>query len=120
VHFATKFIEFKNLDGEELGSAWKGWPRLVRVLPGTHRMGMRYDFILGSGLTAMFGGFFGLEAAENASTHYERTLQREAVPGHEFTVRYQKVTYSDPSKDVIYWVEDLRTGELISGKRPSQ
>lgn len=119
VHFSTEFIEFKNVDGEELGSVWKGWPRLIRVLPGKHDIEMRYHYTLGAGLAAMFGGFLGLQAAESSSSHYEKVLTLETFAGHNYTVKYEKVSYSDSTKDVLYWVDDSNTGATIAGQKPS-
>jgi hypothetical protein len=99
-------VYFESVDGKALYGFWKGWPRIVHVRPGKHQLAINVEegsclvdipvYLLGD----FFKSFFG------------KTLELEAVTAHEYVIKF-RTKYGG-----TYWIEDLQTGEVVSGEKP--
>lgn len=71
----------------------------VHVLPGSHNFSVRETLHIGCGGYKVYGmiGF-------------------EAEAGHEYEILVRQTTFS---QDVFIWVEDLDTGEIVAGNKPT-
>jgi len=104
------WVLINSVDGKDVGGVHK-----IQVLPGTHRLLVRYQFET--------VGLLPYLLSEKLSPRSEKELVLEANAGHEYIIKFEKVYDSSRVlynyKDVVYWVEDKKTGEIVSGQKPS-
>lgn len=104
-------VLIKAVDGMDIGNFWRGWPRRISVLPGLHRLDIEYE-------ERAFGvlSFF---SESIVSDSYERKLEIETYQGHEYLIKFKKIE-SHPFQVtyIVYWVEDLTTGQVVTGEKP--
>jgi hypothetical protein len=121
----AKTVHICEVDGKLVGSYFRGYPPVVRVLPGERRVKLQYfDSKLhgsGSGAVALgiLGGAIGGAIAGAASAgrpgQEYRTLSFEALPGASYIVEFDTAA-ENPAMTAI-WITDKASGQTVSMSR---
>ena len=111
---------FDNKNPRDYQKGFMVFAETLMVLPGTHTYGITFA---GPG-SVQAGLIPGLIAGVAEEMKYGRlgtefTFNSEA--GHEYIIRFKEET--KPWKGVVsvsYWVEDVNSGEILVGEKPSE
>jgi hypothetical protein len=116
-------IIFQAVDGND-PEHFGGWPTVaceVYVLPGPHTFGIKF---LGGGSSGAGGAIGGLMEGLAKDLKYGplgAELKFDTEAGREYMVHFKETT--KPWRGVVevkYWVEDVNSGKIIVGEKPTE
>jgi hypothetical protein len=109
-----------------VGSYDLGWPDEVYIKPSTNTIEVGYynssTASKNNGYSS--GGLLGvalqnslISKEEKERARFHKKLDLNAILGHSYIIKFYSQFHSDSS--TTYWIEDEKTGEIVSGEKPT-
>lgn len=115
----TQWVSIHSVDGVAMTRNVRGTQ--IHILPGSHRLHVGWKYLPERRSDEYMPDYF---TAERVTWRFEKDLDLMALAGHEYLIKFHRFTNDSEWivkwKDIVYWIEDLGTGAVVSGERPSE